>query len=325
MLNVGIIGLGRMGNAHAKFFMENPDTQITAFYDPETKAAQAGEALLGLPVSDSFTELILNPKVDAIVITSPTYCHTVSLLAAMQTGKPIFCEKPLCRSWAEAMAIQTAASCSKSLVQIGFVRRFSPIQQVLVKLAQDGTLGRLRFCNIDLVVGGFKRMPGDWFANFNLCGGVVLDMLSHHLDLLDWCFGEPARLYAQGLLEDPALPEPADYASGTITFKNGVICNIITSWYRFGRDANYMEIYGDDACASFKWGGKCITLTRKGEKPEEITAPDIDNPYYEGFRSWLKAIAENRQPDVTLQDGINALRLALGMLKSASTGDVINF
>lgn len=325
MLNVGIIGMGRMGTAHAQFFATNPETKIAAFFDIDPAAVKEGQEKYGAPAAASAAELINNPAVDAIVIASPTYCHAVDAIAAIKSGKPLFCEKPLCRSWAEAMAIKDAADKSQTKLQIGFVRRFSPAQQLLNKIATDGTLGTLRCCNIDLTVGGFKRMPGDWFANFTLSGGVVLDMLSHHLDLISWAFGEPARLYAQGFLEDPRLPEPTDYNSGTITFKNGVICDIQCAWNRFGRSANYMEIYGDNGCASLKWGDNAVTLCKKGGQPEEIPAPKVDNPYFEGFRAWMRAIRENRQPDVNLNDALNALKLALAMIKSSTDNTVINF
>ena len=325
MLNVGIIGMGRMGKSHAGFFTTCPETRLVGFYDPSEAACKEGVEKFGAPVFGSADELINSPDVDAIVITSPTYCHAVDVLKVLKTNKHLFCEKPLCRNWAEADAIRQAAAQSKTRLQIGFVRRFSPAQKMMVDWVKEGKLGTPRYCHIDLFTGKFQRMPGDWFANYTLCGGVVLDMLSHHLDLLAWSFGKPASLYAQGFLEDPRLPEPVDYNSATITFANGVICNIASGWNRFGRGANFMEIYGDKGYAAFTWGKNSVSFMPKGGAMEEVAAPAVDNPYHEGFRHWLRSIQENRQPDVTLDDAFNALDLALGILRSSEENTVIEF
>ena len=325
MLNVGIIGMGRMGKSHAGFFTTSPETRLVGFYDPNATAVQEGTEKFNVPAFASADELINSPDVEAVVIASPTYCHATDVIKVMKTGKHLFCEKPLCRNWEEADAIRQAADRSTTKLQIGFVRRFSPAQQLMVKLVKEGALGAPRYCHIDLFTGKFRRMPGDWFANYTLCGGVVLDLLSHHLDLLSWCFGAPDPLYAQGFLEDPRLPEPVDYSSATITFANGVICNIASGWNRFGRSANFMEIYGDKGYASYNWGKNTVTFMPKDGETQELEAPAVDNPYYEGFRHWLKAIQENRQPDVTLDDAFNALDLALGILRSSEEGTVVEF
>ena len=99
MLNVGIIGAGRMGNAHAANFAKLKSAAVTAVYDIDPAKANAfKEKYPAVAIKNSAAELVGAPEVDLIVITSPTYCHKEGLLAAMATGKPIFCEKPLCRT-----------------------------------------------------------------------------------------------------------------------------------------------------------------------------------------------------------------------------------
>lgn len=325
MIKVGIIGMGRMGQAHAKFFTSDTEAKLVAFYDPKPEAVKIGVEQFKAKAMASGDELIASPEVEAIVIASPTYCHYVDVIKALKTNKPVFCEKPLCRSWDEADAIRQAAENSKSVFQVGFVRRFNPAQQGVTQLVQSGAIGRPLFCNINLFTGAFKRMPGDWFANYTLCGGVVLDMLSHHLDLINWCFGDVARVYAQGFLEDPRLPEPTDFSSATVTFKNGVICNLACGWNRVGRGCNDMEIFGTDGYISYSWAQNKVIFTKKGEESKEIEYPAVDNPYFEGFRSWIKSIKANGDTFVNMNDAFNALDTALAILKSSEENAIIEF
>lgn len=318
MLKVGIVGLGRLGSTHANIIAALPDAKLTAVYDPKPEAAQLGKEKYGMAIMGSAQELVNSPQVDAVCVASPTYCHIEAVLPALQAGKPVFCEKPICRTWAEAEQMLAAEAKSKSRVAVGFVRRFHPGQQKFVELVRDGLVGPLRFCNVDLVVGAFKRLPGDWFADFELSGGVILDMLAHHLDLLNWSFGAPARVYCESLLMNPSLPEPNDYASATLTYKNNVICNILCGWQRFGRSANCYEIYGDNGSLTYSWGAKHIVHYPKGGEKQEIAFEATDeSPYATEIKSWLASIAAGTPPKVTLQDGVDSLRIALAMITSS--------
>lgn len=72
---------------------------------------------------------------------------------------------------------------------------------------------------MDLPLGMYRREYGDWFTDFDKCGGVIVDMLAHHVDLANWFFGKPERVYADGMLLDPAQKEPSDMVDGIITYK----------------------------------------------------------------------------------------------------------
>lgn len=321
MIKVGIIGLGRMGNTHAPLLQNNPDAQVAFIYDINPAQAAAAKEKYGAEICASLEELCT--KADAIFITSPTYCHIEALRVAMGTGKPVFCEKPLVRTPEQCAEVEKLAAASKSKVAVGFVRRFQPAQAKFRDLVAAGELGTLRAANIDLTVGAFKRMPGDWFADFELCGGVLLDMLAHHIDQLLWTFGDVSSVYANGLLESKELPLPADYCSATINFRNGVICNVTCGWQRAGRNANYMDAYGDKGYASYIWGQNEVTVQMVGGESKKIEVP-LPAPVFQlEDNSWIASIVNNTQPMVTLQDGIKAFKVAMAMIESVKTQQVI--
>ena len=121
MLKVGIIGAGRMGKAHAGNLAKLKSVTLTAVYDiVPAQAAAMKELHPTMEIMDSAAALVNSPDVDLIVIASPTYCHKEGLLAAMATGKPIFCEKPLCRSKEDFKELAPMISSYKNLFAIGF-------------------------------------------------------------------------------------------------------------------------------------------------------------------------------------------------------------
>ena len=210
-LNIGIIGAGRMGNAHAENLAKLGNAAVTAVYDidPAKAAAFVGK-YPGVAVKNSAEELVNAPEVELIVITSPTYCHKEGLLPAMATGKPIFCEKPLCRTQEDFDELAPLISSYKNLFAIGFVRRYSPGVALMEKLLAEGRIGKIICASVCCIFGAFRREWGDWFADYDKSGGVMLDMLAHHCDLQNKFIGQPVSVYAQALRLPTALETPSE-------------------------------------------------------------------------------------------------------------------
>lgn len=323
-IRIGLIGAGRMGaNTHAPAITVREDVAISAVYDPLPAAAQVVRDKYNAAICESAEALAARADVDAVMICSPTYTHIEGIRATAKTGKPIFCEKPLCRSLAEADEILKLLKGYQAPVTVGFVRRFGAGQRKFYEIATSGVLGPLRIATAEMMLGVFKRQEGDWFADFARSGGMILDMFIHHFDLFNWLFGMPRRVYAQSTLLSREQPEPADYVSGTMTFRNGVICNLNGGWLRFGRSNNYMDVYGDNGCVSYKWGAPEVTLILKGQEPVVYKTPEPLPVFQAEDNVWLDAILGKGKVKVTLEDGVNAVKVALALIESAQSNRVI--
>lgn len=326
MLRVGFIGLGNMGRAHARALAAFPDTTVSGVYDPNPLAQHLAATEFGCRVFASPAELADDPDIDAILIASPTDCHLDGLRPAIRSGKPVLCEKPLCRSLDEAEEIVALAASAHERIAIGFVRRHTRAQEEMIRLAVTGALGPVRYCNIDLSGGWCRWLPGKWFADFQRSGGVLLDMLAHHFDLTNQCFGEPASAYAAGLLADPSQPLPADYAAAIITYRNGVIVNAICSWQRYGRSANRMEIFGDLGAVTYSWGERSkLQRVYPDQREETLDFPEELEAVAAEDRNWVDRLQAGLPPKVSLQDGLDALRLSLALIRSAQTRQPVIF
>ena len=165
-----------MGRAHAGNLAKLQSVKLTAVYDilPAQSAAMK-EMYPTMEIKDSPGALVNDPEVELIVIASPTYCHKEGLLAAMATGKPIFCEKPLCRSKEDFKELAPLIKEYKNLFAIGFVRRYSAAVLTMQKLIAEDKIGKPICSSVCCLFGGFKREWGDWFADYSRSGGVIVE------------------------------------------------------------------------------------------------------------------------------------------------------
>ena len=335
MLNIGIIGAGRMGNAHASNLAKTDKVQLSAVYDinPEKSKAFA-EKHPTAKILGSLEELVHSPDAEFIIITSPTYCHREALVAAMSTGKPIFCEKPLCRTREELNELAPLIRNYRNIFTIGFVRRYSPGCIMMKKLIDEGKLGKLRCGSVCCLFGGFKREWGDWFADYDKSGGVMLDMLAHHCDLQNFIIGKPISIYAQSYRLPKNAPQPYDYVSATAVFEGNYISNMECSWLRGGPSDTYITVYGEkgalklsdkNGLSFFDIGGKESRI----EVDEGITSPLQEeitgNMYANEIAYVIDCVINGKKTIVGAEDAINAMTFCLGMMESAETGKVFNF
>ena len=335
MLKVGIIGAGRMGKAHAGNLARLKSVTLTAVYDINPAQSEAMKAEYPtMAIKNSAAELVNDPEVELIVIASPTYCHKEGILAAMATGKPIVCEKPLCRSKEDFKELAPLISSYKNLFAIGFVRRYSDSVLTLQKLLKENKIGKIITSSVSCLFGGFKREWGDWFTDYDKSGGVMLDMLAHHCDLQNLLFGKPVSVYAQSFMLPKDVEKPRDYVSATAVYENGVICNLECSWLRGGPSNTYMLIHGEKGAIKFSdsqglsffdIGGAETKIEVdegiKGHLQEEISG----GMYAQEMAYLVDCVISGKKPLAGADAAINAMTFCLGMMDSAESGEVIKF
>jgi len=335
MLKVGIIGAGRMGKTHASNLVRIEDVEISAVYDiapAQSKAFQ--EIYPSVQIKNGVEELVNSADVDLIVITSPTCCHKEGLLPAMATGKPIFCEKPLCRTRGELDELAPLIRNYKNLFAIGFVRRYSPNVLTMKKMIDEGKLGKLICGSVCCLFGGFKREWGDWFADYEKSGGVMLDMLAHHCDLQNCMVGKPVSVYAKALRLPKTAEKPRDYVSCTAVFEGGYISNMECSWLRGGPSDTYMTVYGEKGALklSDKQGllfydiGGAETKVEANEGINGALNEKISGGMYaEEMLAIVNCVRTGAKPYAGAEDAINAMNFCLGMIESAENDKIVRF
>ena len=340
MIRYAIVGAGRMGNAHANNLSCIENAQLAGVYDILPERSRELAQKHNAAACSSLDELLALPNLDCLIVTTPTYAHADAVQAACQANIGIFCEKPLCRTQDDADRLLALLEGYQKLFAVGFVRRHMYKVIKAKQMLDANTLGRILYCNVDLPHGKYKRMPGDWFADFELCGGAILDMLAHHVDLCNWFFGQPVNVYASSLLLDSKLPLPADYVASIVNYDSGVICNLMSSWQRVGRSGEMMEIQGEkgtliidgtDLLTYYDQQGNLQKIDPAAEFPApKVAGHGVDNVnaasgFFRQSLSLTSALAGEKLPLPGIKEAYDSLKVGLAMIESSQTGKVVAF
>lgn len=333
MLKIGMIGGGRMGSAHAARLAKMEGLEIKAIYDIDPEKSKIFSKAFGAAECGSADELVKRADVDWILICSPTYCHAEGLRAALKTGKPVFCEKPLCRTKSELDEIAPLVTNYKNLFAIGFVRRYSAGTLAVKKFIDAGKIGKPLCGEVRVLFGGFARQWGDWFADYDKSGGVMLDMLAHHADLQNYFIGEPESVYADALMLNKANGLPCDFVSASVRYRNGYIGNMECSWVRSGPTDNSITIVGDQGALTLSDTTGLIWYhdgTSEGIPLDEKTVSDVQQNVSGGMyeMQWVvlvDCIRRGKKPYAGADAAVKAMKMCLGMMESAETGRKVMF
>jgi myo-inositol 2-dehydrogenase/D-chiro-inositol 1-dehydrogenase len=227
LLNVGIIGAGRIGKVHAGTVAQwAPGARLIGVADVELERAQTLAQAHCLPVATSdYRELLANKDIDAVLICSGTDTHAQFIREAAQAGKHIFCEKPIALDLREIDDTLAVVEQAGVKLQVGFNRRFDANFARVKRAIATGEIGQPALLHI------VSRDPGPPPITYvKVSGGMFLDMTIHDFDMARFLIGaEVEEVYAQaGVTVDPAIGEAGDVDTAVITlrFANGVIGTI---------------------------------------------------------------------------------------------------
>jgi len=321
-VRIGIIGAGRIGSLHAKSIQNNiSNAEVAAISDV---IAQAGENVAhenGIPLhTTNYRELINDPKIDAILVCSPTNTHADIAIEAAATGKHIFCEKPVDLTITKILETKEAVLKSGVKMQIGFNRRFDHNHKRLRELALAGELGDIHIVKIT------SRDPAPPPMDYiKVSGGLFMDMTIHDFDMARFQAGsEVYEVYAHGaVLVDPAIGEAGDIDTAVVLlkFENGVMGVIDNS-----RKATYgydqrVEVFGSKGMATARndtpstvefANAECVS----SDKPLYFFLQRYMDAFAAEMQSFVDAVRNDTPVEVSIEDGLRPVIIAQAALKS---------
>ena len=313
MTEVALFGAGRIGKIHAGNLVRQPGVKLKYVVDVNEAAAAELAAKYGATVT-SADAAFADKAVSAIVIASSTDTHAELILRATNSGKAIFCEKPVDLDLGRARNCAQAVARAGVACLIGFQRRYDPTFSAIKERLSAGEIGEPEM----LVVT--SRDPGAPPVEYiKVSGGIFKDMLIHDFDIFRWILGdEAATLYATGsCLTDPAIAIAGDVDATAVTIRT-----------RRGRLAQINTIrraaYGYDQ--RFEVIGSKGMLQAANHKPTEVIASTASNvssdkpehffleryrvAYANEMAHFFDALAKGTPMRTTIDDGLKALELA---------------
>jgi inositol 2-dehydrogenase len=329
-LKVGLIGLGRLGKVYARDLSSRlAETRLTAVAD--VNATLAAEIAAEFDVPRSYgdpRELLADADVDAVVIVSPTHTHKDVVLAAMASRKPTFCEKPLALTLDECRAMKAAVDKHGTFFQMGFMRRFDPGYAAARRRVEDGGIGRA------VIFKSTSRdpfRPSLEYANPASSGGILVDMGIHDFDLARWFMGDVKTVSAiGGVLAYPEMETVGDIdnAIATLIFADGRLGVIdLTRNGVYGYDIT-TELLGTAGTVRIGYLRETpiLTMTKAGVTHDTVPyfMERFERAYTLQLQNFAQNVLHNRVPPITIDDGVEALRVALAATASYKKGGPVD-
>ena len=258
-------------------------------------------------------DLINDPAVNAIYIATPPKYHEEYVMAALETGKPIYVEKPITTNVAACERLLAATTALNTKVSVAHYRRGLPMFLALKELIDNDTLGKVRLVRMNFLQPFATKLiaatEDNWRINPDIAGaGLFFDIAPHQIDMMLFLFGK-ARKYMGTSVNQSALYKPEDLVTGIIEFENNVIFTGIWGFTMPEEVANdTCEIIGDKGSVKFTFYGNSFELNLSGKKDTILFNPpgNIQQPMIQKVVNYFQDKGEN---PCSIQDALESMKI----------------
>jgi predicted dehydrogenase len=309
VVNVGIIGLGKMGLSHFSIINAHHDVKVVGVCDSSGYILDILGKYTGVDTYSDSAKMLDAAGVEAAVISTPSKFHAPMVRDCLDRGIHVFCEKPFCLDPADSVALAELARTKGLVTQVGYHNRHVGTFAEVKRILDLGVLGRVTHVLAEAygpVV--LKPKGGTWRSKKDEGGGALYDYAAHPVDLLTWYFGRPAA--ASGtVLGQVFSAETEDEVFTTLTWPSGISGQLsvtwsdesqrkmttrVTIWGTNGRiyaDRQEIQVYLRDAAQAPEEYGKGWTVRYTTELTDEVDFYVRGEEYSAQLDAWVKRIA----------------------------------
>lgn len=324
-LRVGVVGVGRFGQHHARIYSKLKDVRLVAVVDPSRPRAEEIAAKFGARAYADHRDVL--DKVDAVSVAVPTVAHHEVGRAFLERGIPTLIEKPLAKRIEEAEDLVRVARARHTVLQVGHIERFNPAFQIVQE-----RIRRPRF------VESYRVSP---FPYRSVDIDVVLDVMIHDIDIiLHIVRSDLKRVDAVGVA---LLFKHEDMANARLEFEDGCVANVTASRVATAT-ARKLKVYSEDAYIGIDFKDRTARVLRMSESlkaalqqvdrgaavpkeedlrkippelyaVEELRMQQPREPLEEELESFVQAAQGKRAPAVPGEHGLRAMKVADAVLR----------
>jgi UDP-N-acetylglucosamine 3-dehydrogenase len=303
MLNVSVIGAGVWGANHVRVFSQMSEVNLKTIVDIDENKAKEVSERFNIQYSLNPEHVFRDSDVDLITICTPTVSHYRLALRAIEAGKHVLVEKPITEKVEEAKKLISAAYKKGVFLSVGFIERFNPAVKEAKKAIDEGKIGDVILINAKRVSKWPQRI-GDV--------GVIKDLSIHDIDIINNIFGSlPTMVFTTA---GSILHNFEDYANIMMGFNKQRGGFVETNWLT-PRKIRTLNITGTRGIINIEYINQTILIETK----DQIIQPLLTNgePLRLELESIINNISEDKPPEVTGEDGLNALKVCEAALQSA--------
>ena len=318
MLNAGVIGAGHLGKIHLKLLKKSTKYKLIGFYDSDAKLAKNVSEEFGYKSFSTMENLI--EACEIVDVVTPTLFHFDCAKKVLNAGRHLFIEKPITKTVKEAETIRELAKKNGVRGQVGQVERFNPA-----------------FTAVNEQIDNPMFIESHRLAEFNPRGtdvSVVLDLMIHDIDaILSVVKSNVKTVTANGV---SVISQTPDIANARIEFENGCVANLTASRISM-KNMRKSRFFQKDAYISIDFLEKKCEVVKMKDAPKNpddfamiltnaegvkkqiyFENPNVDanNAILDELEAFADAINKNTTPIVTLEQGTEALRVAMQIIEN---------
>ncbi len=330
-VGVGVVGIGWWSTPTAVAVKNNPKYRLVTCFTRTPEKRKKFAETYGCGESESYEEILGNPDVAAVILTTPNSVHGEQILQALRAGKHIFVEKPITNTLPEAKEVVEAHKGSGLTLMTGHCYRRNAGHRTARRLIDEGRLGKpiMAECNFSVGVGQ-SLTPDKWrWFDAECPGGPLTQIGIHHADTMAYLFGPIRSVTSRASkLDTPA--EIDDVHMSLVEFESGALgymgCSFATpmvyTFNAFGNQANlYMTTDRTDPAATDEMDRTTeIYLQEKGSaerNPVDLTPGDMT---YEQMDEFADCVRSGKEPETGVREGVLAAAFIHAAIRSAKEG-----
>ncbi len=299
-VRVGIIGVGYLGTQHARILSYLEEAELKGVADVDFKKAMEIGNRHGVAYYQNYEEMI--DEVDAAIVATPTSEHFSISMNLLRRGKSVLVEKPITETVEQAEQLVEEARTSGLILQVGHLERFNPAVEAVETMIREP-----RFIEV-------QRLGS--FSSRSLDIDVVLDLMIHDLDIIMALIKEEvSAIRASGI---HVLSEKVDIANARLEFKGGCVATLTASRVHQGK-VRKLRVFEPTVYYSVDYIDQEVVVFPLDRRQTNVKTLRIqkEEPLRRELRSFLDCSRLKKTSKVTGTEGLQALRLAHGVLKEA--------
>lgn len=315
-----VIGCGRIATSHLKAINQLPEyVDLIATVDVQEERAKKYCGDFGAEkYYTSMADVLKDEAIEAVDLCLPPSEHCPVAVQAMNAGRHVIVEKPMCLTVAEADKMIEAADRNEVIVMCGQSRRFNDPLMAAHEMLQEGKIGKL--IHISAAAGGRSEKAAVWWWKDTSVTGpsnLIANWSSHYIDQILWMANKrPLRVYAEGASYNNEFAGNDEFAV-IIGFEDGLMCSYQHSYNASFDDIGGVAYMGTEGTITLKGS----ELRLNGKKVEGI-GTNVNN-FAAEIKEFATAIRENRQPMASGREIRPVIAVMQAIIKSAVTHEVV--
>lgn len=331
MLKAAVIGVGSMGRNHARVYREmETEVKLVAIVDADSNTANKVEGQLAVKSYTDYVQMVEETQPDLVSLAVPTGLHCSIGCDLLARGIHVLIEKPIASTMEEGRKLIATAHKHNTILAIGHIERFNPAVMELRRRLQAGMAGRVYKIQAERLSPYPSRIQD---------AGVVLDLASHDIDLLRYLMSQDEIVRLYGETVQSINTDREDMFNGIVRFRSGAVGVLDVNWITptkvrrvtitgtrgmFICNLLSQELYFyENETAPSQWDTLSIL---RGVSEGNVLGIKINRhePLMAELKDFVCSVRDNGCPNVTGEDGLETLHIALEFMQSGAHGELIH-